>query len=125
MARQPKLGQILSILLLLGALGSWHWSPLTAFALSLSGAALLLLRRTSSPEPLPEEPPRRFETIAMPSLATARPPKEPVLDAAPPAAWREVQQALDQENATSIAGLCSRKDRLGSTAPAFQRWMRS
>jgi len=105
-ARQPKLGQILSILLLLGSLGSWHWSPLTAFALSLSGAALLLLRRTSSPEPLPEEPPRRFETIAMPSLATARPPKEPVLDAAPPAAWREVQQALDQENATSIAGLC-------------------
>ncbi|MEN9354106.1 MAG: hypothetical protein RL318_1431, partial [Fibrobacterota bacterium] len=45
----------------------------------------------------------------MPSLAAARPVREPVLEApaAAPTPWREQQLALDQENAQVLAGLAA------------------
>ncbi len=54
--------------------------------------------------------PTRHETMttAMPSLTTARPAPEPSLESSGvrPSSWREAQMAMDQENATVLAGLC-------------------
>ena len=120
MARESKLKRLPAFILWAGALIAWYWSPLSSLWLCISGLLVFIALRPhrgkesedAPPKPVPAKPiaeptPRRSETIAMPSLAAARPAKEPVLDAVPsPSAWREVQLALDQENAATLAGLC-------------------
>lgn len=108
MARKQKLGPIVVVLLFAGALVLFWWHPFPALMLGLSGGLVLLAIR-KEPEAVPAETPRRFETIAMPSLAAARPVREPQLEPLPPAPtpWREQQLALDQENAQALAGLAA------------------
>jgi diguanylate cyclase (GGDEF)-like protein len=117
MARESQLKRLPAFVLWAGAIIAWYWSPLSSLWLCLSGLLVFIALRPhrdkasdDAPRPAPTkpaEPQRRNETIAMPSLATARPAKEPLLDPAPStSAWRDVQLALDQENAATLAGLC-------------------
>lgn len=109
MARESKLGPILTVVLFLGALGLFWWHPFPAAMLALSGLMVFLATR-KSPQPHAEEPaPRRYETMAMPSLAAVRPMREPQLETpvASPTPWREQQIAIDQENAQALAGLAA------------------